>query len=226
MRFIDKTISPVELTEWIRVQTEAKIEVNFGVFQNPEKKALKQYLLDEQKYICCYCEQEVKLDSTIVVEHFLPQSRFKKHELDYYNLHIACTHSNKHCDTVKGDELIVNLLLHPNCAFYFKYSPTGEILPNTHEFKNFAEFKANISNLKFRFQAVVHLISVLDLNNLQLIEERKKTINDLMSVKDTQFDTLAKIEDYLDRETAKTKSSRFPSLIEYLLNHQKTKVEI
>lgn len=46
----------------------------------------------------------------------------------------------------------------------------------------------------------------------------------MISVKDTKFDTLDKIEDYLEKENAKANSSRFPSLVEYLLNKQKTKV--
>ncbi len=57
-----------------------------------------------------------------------------------------------------------------------------------------------ISSLQLKFQAVVHLITVLDLNNLQLVNERKKTFDDLLSVKDTQFDTLDKIEDYLEKK--------------------------
>jgi len=217
MRFIKKTIPPTELTTWINIQKAAAISPNYGIFQNPEKRALKEYLIAEQKHICCYCEQEIKIDNKVVIEHQLPQSKFKHHELDYYNMHLSCTHDNKHCDTQKKDELIVNLLLHPECSKFFKYSPTGEILPNTHEYKNFEEFKENTNLLQFRFQSVVHLISVLELNSNQLVNERKKTFNDIISNKDALFNTKAKIEAYLVMQNAKKISIRFPSLVRYVL---------
>ncbi len=226
MRFIRKNqIEPQLLTNLKqRLIAEGK-KFSFKELINPDKNNFREILIAEQKYLCCYCEQEIENHSLrVVLEHFLPQSKFKVQELDYFNLHLSCTHSNKHCDTVKSDELIVNLLLHPDCASFFKYMPTGEILPNTHEYRSFSDFKANIASLQIRFQAVVHLITVLDLNNLQLVSERKKTFDDLIRVKDTQFDTLDKIEDYLEKENAKANSSRFPSLVEYLLNKQKTKV--
>jgi len=226
MRFIRKSrLEPQLLTDLKqRLITERK-NFSFDELRNPDKKNFRAMLIVEQKYLCCYCEQEIENHPLrVVIEHFLPQSKFNVQELDYFNLHLSCTQSNNHCDTVKKDELIVNLLLHPDCASFFKYMPTGEILPNTHEYKSFSDFKANIASLQLRFQAVVHLITVLDLNNLQLVSERKKTFHDLISVKDTQFDTLDKIEDYLEKQSNKAKSSRFPSLVEYLLNKQKTKV--
>lgn len=226
MRFIRKNqIEPQLLTDLKQRLIEEGKKFSFKELKNPDKNNFREILIAEQKYLCCYCEQEIENHPLrVVIEHFLPQSKFKVQELDYFNLHLSCAHSNKYCDTVKSDDLIVNLLLHPDCASFFKYIPTGEILPNTHEYRSFSDFKANIASLQLRFQAVIHLITVLDLNNLQLVSERKKTFDDFIEAKDTEFDTLEKIEDYLEKEILKTNSSRFPSLVEALLNQQKTKV--
>lgn len=226
MRFINKNKIPPQILKDLKARLlEEGRAFRFEELRNPDKNNFREILIAEQKHLCCYCEQEVENNPLkVVIEHFLPQSKFAHHELDYYNLHLACSQSNLHCDTVKKDELIINLLLHPSCESFFKYSLTGEILPNTHEYKNFDDFKNNLHKLSLRFQSVVNLISILELNKPELVRERKKTIDDLALLKDHLFNTVEKIDTYINTERAKDKRTRFPSLIEFYLNLLKEKI--
>ncbi|CAA0159493.1 conserved hypothetical protein [Tenacibaculum maritimum] len=227
MRFIEKEIeAPSFLIHWINEFKKSDLNPTFKDLKGQEKKDFRTILFNEQKQICCYCEQEITNDHKSVLEHFLPQSQFKRHELDYYNLHLSCTHDNQYCDTSKANDLIVNVLLHPECESFFKYNTYGEILPNTHEYANFKDFLENKKQKKLRNKhlAIIHLISVLKLNSESLKNERKKTYNDLLKAKTTLFDTKKKIEDYINKEKLKNKSIRFPSLIFYFLNFWKGKL--
>jgi len=90
--------------------------------------ALRQFLVEEQKFICCYCQQRIGAENTTTghwsfqdattgigkmkTEHFQPQKKFPQLQLTYKNLLASCKgNSNKkgitkHCDTSKGDSLL------------------------------------------------------------------------------------------------------------------------
>ncbi len=51
----------------------------------PQKNDLKQALLTEQGYICCYCLRRIEIGS-IRIEHWLPTSKFNVFETNYNNL--------------------------------------------------------------------------------------------------------------------------------------------
>ncbi len=228
MRFIKKSPSPPDfLLKWISEFKESGSAPKYGDLDSSVKNNLRTILFKEQREICCYCEQEITNDRKSVIEHFLPQSKFANHQLDYYNIHLSCTQDNKFCDTIKRNELIVNVLLHPECSSFFKYNFEGEILPNSSYYKNFEDFLKNEKkyNLRNIDLAVIHLILVLNLNDKYLVNERKKTISDLLSLKKEKLNTKQKIEDYIDKELSKAKSTRFPSLIFYFLNFWKSKIK-
>lgn len=73
------------------------------------RKQLKDYLLKEQGYICCYCMAEITFDD-MRVEHWLDQSTNLNEQLTYNNLLAAChgndkiDPNNKHCDAQKADK--------------------------------------------------------------------------------------------------------------------------
>lgn len=89
---------------------------------------LRQSLLEEQGYICCYCQQKVKrvLDENtkkplMTTEHFIPKKgKFKDEskQLDYNNLLAAClgnkdSKKENHCDSSKDEDRLAIL---PNPA--------------------------------------------------------------------------------------------------------------
>jgi len=100
--------------------------------------ALKQSLLEEQGYICCYCEQRVsECDSHM--EHFRPRSKleYEHLQLDYSNLHASCQQrlrkgEPRHCGQLKAGWFEEGQLVGPldaNCEQRFLFTGNGEISP-------------------------------------------------------------------------------------------------
>ncbi len=85
----------------------------YATFDNlQEKEQLKQDLLEEQGYLCCYCMRRIRIDN-MKVEHRQSQSKYPAQRLIYKNLFAACDggegkpRNKQHCDTHKGDDDIV-----------------------------------------------------------------------------------------------------------------------
>ena len=123
------------------------------IFDNykDKNKVLKQALLEDQGYICCYCMQRIEHKPNTKIEHFKPISKYPEKTLDYNNLFVACngittsksTNKEKkrirHCDTSKGDcegeqktkkdNDNCNLTINPidGEKYITKYSHNGEI---------------------------------------------------------------------------------------------------
>lgn len=228
MRFIEKTSSPASLETWKTTRKNGDQNCTYGDLSGQPQNDLKAQLLAEQKNLCCYCQQIISNPSS-TIEHFLPQSQFKLHEVDYLNLHLACNYSrglkgeHRYCDVSKENQLVINAILHPDCESFFRFSVNGEILPNDLVFKNFQDFKKNIGKLSNQNQAIVHMIAVLNLNSNDLVTKRKKTIKDLTKVIQS-LDTIAKIDSYLTKEMSKENASRFPSLIKHYLILKRNKL--
>jgi uncharacterized protein (TIGR02646 family) len=115
MRRIEKKkIEPKELTNHRNEQKKKGLKISFGGLPANVKRAIKESLLDEQGYICCYCMQKIDYDK-MKVEHFFTQTSSKKSKdikdqdavIDYSNLLGACE-GNKdvkgrenHCDSCR-----------------------------------------------------------------------------------------------------------------------------
>ncbi len=145
--------------------------------------------------MCCYCcddfdnltiggalhDNEI-IKYEVLIEHFLPQSRFKHCELDYYNLFASCKicktdakkeHKEIHCGDAKDKHLIPNYLLDPDCENYFEYKHNGEILPKDCSFGSFKECGENLNKLKPKQLVTYHTILLLNLNTDTLKIRRK-----------------------------------------------------
>nr|WP_199330696.1 retron system putative HNH endonuclease [Microcoleus sp. FACHB-68] len=102
------------------------------------KTELHESLLREQGYICCYCGNSIN-DKDSHIEHFKPQTTYPDLTLEYTNLLASCQREGKksepvHCGPKKAywyDEQLMISPLEPNCADFFTYSGSGEILPAT-----------------------------------------------------------------------------------------------
>lgn len=102
------------------------------------KDSLRNSILEEQGYICCYCEKELKKNDCHI-EHFKPkeQNKFPELELEYNNLFCSCqVNLSKgeplQCGNSKGnffDERFLISPLDPTCESRFKYTFDGQILP-------------------------------------------------------------------------------------------------
>ncbi|PJJ79201.1 retron system putative HNH endonuclease [Mucilaginibacter auburnensis] len=121
---------------------------------------LKEALLNEQGYLCCYCMNGIKEDN-MKVEHYKPRSTYPALKLVYTNLFAACKGdfcTDKHCDTKKGN---TELSIHPadpknNCEALVGYSTNGKLTyPDV--------YKTDIEQ-------------TLNLNNSVLISNRKEAL--------------------------------------------------
>ena len=138
MKQVNKIAEPNSL-----LQHRAKQHSNFDNIPYETKTELRQSLLSEQGYICCYCmkripekiEKEGIVTYNMKVEHFQCQESFSALQLTYTNLFAACTGNEgkpqklQTCDSKKGNlELSINLTVNlPNCETLFKYNAIGEI---------------------------------------------------------------------------------------------------
>lgn len=71
MKYIEKQQEPCVFTNW-KAQANDDWQPKYEYLSGEIKKAVKDTLMSEQGYICCYCERRLtKSDSHI--EHFRPQ---------------------------------------------------------------------------------------------------------------------------------------------------------
>jgi len=140
---------------------------NYDNYPKADKEILRKALLEEQGYICAYCMNSIKNErSTTKIEHFKPQKKFPKLELEYKNLLVVCKGGEgeiedlQHCDTKKGDDVISINPLNKNCERLVQFLADGTVFsddPTVH----------------------VELTETLNLNVDYLVEERK-TILDIV----------------------------------------------
>lgn len=141
MKYIKKGDSPAEFEQWkIDFKDRNGREPVYSDLKGLVKKNLKETLLKEQGYICCYCMcQIVAYDSHI--EHFIARSEAKDRpysviiqdvELGYKNLLLSCEGENwdgKHCGRFK-DNAVHEMMLSPTKSSVeseFQYTVNGKI---------------------------------------------------------------------------------------------------
>jgi len=146
MKYIDKQTSPQFFENWKKnndVETPEKAALkNWGILQKPEKGMLREHLLKEQGYLCCYCNQSIKtepidtLPLRAKIEHLEPkdEDKYPEKKFTYENLLLACNGGERdrpvvqHCDTKKGNKepTPIHPLQH-DCEEFFIYKKSGEI---------------------------------------------------------------------------------------------------
>jgi uncharacterized protein (TIGR02646 family) len=135
MKFIRKWGAPKDFLDW-RAGGNNNWQPKYKDLSGKIKKILKQNLMEEQRFLCCYCENELSLNDCHI-EHFEPQSRPNVDPLDYLNLLCSCQNNPErgkplHCGHLKSDWFDPNLLispLDPTCENRFKFTFDGRIHP-------------------------------------------------------------------------------------------------
>ncbi len=136
MRYIRKGDEPESLANLKALANEDWKPTYKDDCRGEVKTQLHNALLQEQGYICCYCGMSItKEDSHI--EHLKPRSRYPELALEYKNLLTSCRRERErrepqHCGVKKDDwydELLMISPLDQNCASFFRYLASGEILP-------------------------------------------------------------------------------------------------
>ncbi|MGD9659786.1 MAG: retron system putative HNH endonuclease [Porticoccaceae bacterium] len=135
MKYIVKGTEPPELTAWKRPAIE-DWQPTYADLRGAEKQAVKKALMQEQGYLCCYCERQL-IDGDSHIEHFKPQSDPTVDPLDYANLLCSCQNKldkgePRHCGNLKGDwfdDLLLVSPMAPDCESRFTYTADGRIYP-------------------------------------------------------------------------------------------------
>lgn len=134
MRKITKTTPPIAFENFkSKFRIDNGREALFADLRADEKRILKEELLKEQYYLCCYCMKKVSWHNSHV-EHFVPRSVDTSKEMDYYNLIASCDGFKEHhenCGHKKDDwynEYMTISPLDDICESVFKYTPDGRIL--------------------------------------------------------------------------------------------------
>lgn len=140
MQHIAKTTQPKALIDFIAGQfiDGEYVNCNYSCLDTVTKRELKQILLEEQGYICCYTGHQIDFDGSHI-EHVRPQSQCSDLEtLDYTNMIAAYPHSPrgylKESDCEYGaqarkDRAVHVTPLQANCTARFRFLPSGDVVP-------------------------------------------------------------------------------------------------
>lgn len=188
MKHIIKDVEPDVLTGY-KLNSTNPSYINFCK-KSQRKLNLNDALLDEQGYLCCYCMGEINSEN-MQIEHWKPQSKYPKLDLDYNNL-FACCEGNKHnpkrkkgsknihCDSKKSSlELTINPL-NKDCETEISYFGDGTInAKNSVYNKDINDYlNLNYENLKRnRKSAWIKVLSNLTKNRV-----KNNEINKLINV--------------------------------------------
>jgi len=135
MKHIVKDRDTPEFDEW-KASANDDWQPTYEDLRDPEKKEVKDSLIKEQGYICCYCERRLTDDGSHI-EHFNPRSNNTVNPLDYTNMLCSCQNQleqgePRHCGHLKGNWFDSQLLVSPldsDCEGHFAYTADGEIQP-------------------------------------------------------------------------------------------------
>lgn len=205
MKHIQKHAEPLLFTQWKEAHPGATYNddlCNFGdAAAMAARAALKNSLLAEQKYICCYCECRIS-DNNSHIEHFKPKDKaqFPQLQLEYSNLFASCTKRptgspDEHCGHKKDNFFSVDLIspLEADCSRHFAYKLDGTI-----------EGTDNRGRLT---------VEKLHLDSALLDNQRKKLIDGFLSI-DDEAELQNEIKDHLDE--SQSVLCEFFTMIEFL----------
>ncbi len=130
MKYIQKQqTEPPELT----AHKQAVTENWYPTYNNLASRPIREALMHEQGYICCYCESRLDVNDSHI-DHLVPQSDPTCDPLDYNNMLCSCLSNIKkgdprHCGNYKGDHILPITPLEPRCERAFNYTVDGVVLP-------------------------------------------------------------------------------------------------
>jgi uncharacterized protein (TIGR02646 family) len=135
VKSIQKQNEPQEFTDW-KNQANENWQPTWDTLRSQVKQRLKEALMAEQGYICCYCEDRLS-ENDSHIEHFIPQNNPSVDPLDFSNLLCSCQDRLKkgephHCGKLKDnwfDEKHLISPLDPTCEERFMFTGDGSIEP-------------------------------------------------------------------------------------------------
>lgn len=124
-----------------------------------DKKALREFLISEQRGLCCYCMSRIAAEhNSMKIEHWKSQRKCPDEQLQYRNLLGACMggegspRDHQHCDTYKGDK---NLKWNPaepqrRIEDWLQYRTDGSIRSRDEQFDSELDHVLNLNTPRLR----------------------------------------------------------------------------
>ena len=148
---------------------------------------LREKLLKEQGYICCYCMSRINISNSseiekTKIEHYQPRDNSREIEVHYNNLYLACD-GRKQCNTYDKKKLDT----YKNCRC--KYKREQAFLQHCDTCKDDRELnyikldKITQNKIKYKSSGIIYsedknidceLNHVLNLNTIRLVANRKQ----------------------------------------------------
>ena len=135
MKFIVKGQEPTTFRDW-KAEANENWTPCYDNLQAPQKPILHQSLLQEQGFICCYCNNRIEVQDSHI-EHLVPQSQnIQGSDVDYNNMLASCGrsgasvyqgHSERTCGEHKGESTIPITPEQHDCELKFSYGSNGSI---------------------------------------------------------------------------------------------------
>lgn len=133
MRPIHKGVEPEVFSNW-KAPMEEGWQPSWKALDDHRdiKRAVMKALLEEQGYVCCYCERDIEAGRAHV-EHLEPKTRVPERDVDFTNLMACCEResapSQLHCGHRKQERPLKVHPLLPNCREFFVFTGNGEVFP-------------------------------------------------------------------------------------------------
>jgi uncharacterized protein (TIGR02646 family) len=190
MKHVTKGVEPNSFVEW-KGQANAEWQPTYANFQNPQKQIVKTALLNEQGFLCGYCESRLQLEDSHI-EHIQPQANQNGDDLSFSNMLCSCQSKLqkgevRHCGGLKGDWYDAQLFVSPfdpSCETRFVYTGLGEITPTC-----LTDVAASTT------------IEKLGLNLKKLVANRKQAIAPFLNTDLSDLEAQQFIASYLERDS-------------------------
>jgi uncharacterized protein (TIGR02646 family) len=168
MEYINKRVNePRKLVKFRRrYKLNEKIrlgkKIKFNDLDQTIVEHLRNVLLEDQGYICCYCQKRIpeNILPKSKIEHFLCQEENKENIFSFRNLFIACNGKvgiEETCDTVKKSKTLKSVdFLNHSVFDSLKYTKTGVIYSdrNTDLNEDLETLNLNNQNLRTSRKAI------------------------------------------------------------------------
>lgn len=168
MKYIQKSEPPEEFIRYCK-NKNASYKDLFNNHNEDVKKNLKESLLEDQGYICCYCGCRIGLKQSII-EHIKSRDYNPNLQLEYGNMVCSCLGGQDkrknninyplHCDAKKGNcEIDISPLVE-ECEQRFLYDDEGNIYPTDEN-----------------DEEAIETIKILGLDESKVMHQRKAAID-------------------------------------------------